>query len=112
MYHLLFSCEFGGPLVFYAIAMQGRQTITTYEAAALCSPCGQVMASLAENVTCRLLAHNFQKFNQLDHPPVTYSHIPLNLCKEGVEAPVSFANYVMYKELMNVWCRLHCPCAQ
>ena len=23
------------------------------------------------------------------------------MCKEGVEAPVSFAHYVMYKELMN-----------
>ena len=58
------------------------------------------MAPLAENVACRLLAHAFQKINKLDHL-VTYSSIPLNLYKESVEAPVSFANYVMYKELMN-----------
>ena len=91
---------FGDPLVFYATAIQGRQTITAYEAAALCSPCGQAMAPLAENVACRLLAHAFKQINKLNHP-VTYSDVPLNLCKEGVEAPVSFAHYVMYKELMN-----------
>ena len=91
---------FGDPLVFYATAIQGRQTITTYEAAALCSPCGQAMAPLAENVACRLLAHAFKQINKLNHP-VTYSDVPLNLCKEGVDAPVSFAHYVMYKELMN-----------
>ena len=91
---------FGGPLVFYATVIQGRQTIAAYEAAALCSPWGQVMAPLAENVACRLLAHAFQKINNLDHP-VTYSSMPLNLCKEGVEAPVAFAHYMMYKELVN-----------
>lgn len=65
---------FGSPLVYFETAMQGKNTVTSFEVAALCYPCGPVLAVTAEKVASHFLADAFQKLIQCLNP-VKYSDV-------------------------------------
>jgi hypothetical protein len=96
---------FGNPLIYYEI-LRERVDVSALELAALCSPRGPYMETLAEESCRRLLAKAFHTDPSNPDPllcdgpfsTVAYSCDALNLTPKGKAGNVSFSPFVSYKE--------------